>query len=231
VNVVTDEAARTEGLLDAQARAGRLFEDIARGGLIRPGISEQGLSEEIYDLARENYGVVKHWHKRIVRSGPNTLLTYREKLDDRVVADDDILFLDLGPIFEEWEADFGRTFVLGGDPVKLRLRDDLAPAFEAGKHYFATHPDVTGAELYTEAMLIAREAGWAYGGPAAGHLVGQFPHEGLRPGEEERWIAPENRTRMRGKDHLGRDLHWILEIHLVDRGQGIGGFYEELLTL
>jgi Xaa-Pro dipeptidase len=25
--------------------------------------------------------------------------------------------------------------------------------------------------------------------------------------------------------------HWILEIHLVDRALGIGGFYEELLDL
>ena len=34
------------------------------------------------------------------------------------LTDDDILFLDLGPIFAEWEADFGRTYVLGDDPVK-----------------------------------------------------------------------------------------------------------------
>jgi len=30
-------------------------------------------------------------------------------------------------------------------------------------------------------------------------------------------------------DHLGRDLLWILEIHLVDRARTFGGFYERLL--
>jgi Xaa-Pro dipeptidase len=36
---------------------------------------------------------------------------------------------------------------------------------------------------------------------------------------------------MRGFDADGRERHWILEIHFVDRGRQIGGFYEELLTL
>jgi hypothetical protein len=35
---------------------------------------------------------------------------------------------------------------------------------------------------------------------------------------------------MRGFDADGRERHWILEIHFVDRGRQIGGFYEELLT-
>jgi hypothetical protein len=26
-------------------------------------------------------------------------------------------------------------------------------------------------------------------------------------------------------------LHWILEVHFVDRVRGFGGFFEELLTL
>jgi Xaa-Pro dipeptidase len=32
-----------------------------------------------------------------------------------VIGDDDIVFCDFGPVSEEWEADFGRTFVLGSD--------------------------------------------------------------------------------------------------------------------
>ena len=46
-----------------------------------------------------------------------------------MIGEDDILFLDLGPVFEDWEADFGRTFVIGSDPLKLKLRDDVATAF------------------------------------------------------------------------------------------------------
>ena len=36
---------------------------------------------------------------------------------------------------------------------------------------------------------------------------------------------------MRTPDEDGRTRHWILEIHFVDRAKGIGGFYEELLTI
>lgn len=32
-------------------------------------------------------------------------------------------------------------------------------------------------------------------------------------------------------DVEGQERHWIFEIHIVNRGRQIGGFYEELLTL
>jgi Xaa-Pro dipeptidase len=36
---------------------------------------------------------------------------------------------------------------------------------------------------------------------------------------------------MRDLDAEGLERHWIFEIHFVDRARGIGGFYEELLTV
>jgi Xaa-Pro dipeptidase len=48
------------------------------------------------------------------------------------VGEDDIVFLDFGPVFEEWEADFGWTYVVGNDPLKHKLRRDIEEAF-AGK--------------------------------------------------------------------------------------------------
>jgi Xaa-Pro aminopeptidase len=42
-----------------------------------------------------------------------------------------VVFLDFGPILTEWEADLGRTFVIGDDPVRRRrctaLTDVCAP--------------------------------------------------------------------------------------------------------
>ena len=96
----------------------------------------------------------------------------------------------LRPIFEEWEADFGRTFVLSGDPDKTAVRDALPRVWEAGREYFDSHPDVTGAELFD--FVVVRL------------LVGVTHAEGF---------------------------DWILEIHLVDRMRGFGGFYEQLLDL
>ena len=62
---------------------------------------------------QQMYGISRYWHKRIVRAGRNTLAPYDENPPDLTVGEDDIVFLDLGPVFEEWEADFGRTFVVG----------------------------------------------------------------------------------------------------------------------
>ena len=227
----TDEEARVRALVDAQAKAAMLFEAVVAEGLIRSGVSEKQLGLEVYTLAKETLGVTKHWHRHIVRSGPNTLLTFRDNPPDRVLADDQILFLDLGPIFEDWEADFGRTYVLGNDPEKMRLRDDLATIFAEGKRHFHDHPNITGAELYQTVDMLAKSYGWHYGGPTAGHLVGEFPHEGLRGSEIAVRIEPRNNLPMRGHDSRGRVRHWILEVHLVDPLREIGGFYEELLTI
>ncbi|MCX4430800.1 aminopeptidase P family protein [Streptomyces mirabilis] len=177
------------------------------------------------------FGTTRHWHKRIVRSGPNTLKPYRENPPDRVIGVDDIVFADFGPIFEEYEADFGRTFVLGDDPVKQRLRDDLPKVFAAGRHFFESDPDITGKRLYAEVERLATDVGWELGGWHAGHLVGEFPHETIDGADRESYIAPGNDTPLRRTDKAGRRCHWILEIHLVDRGREFGGFHEELLDL
>ena len=224
-----DERARR--LLDAQASAVALFDQVARRGIIVAGRGEQAASDGIRDLANEMFGTTKHWHKRIVRSGPHTLQPYRENPPDRVIEADDIVFADFGPIFEEFEADLGRTYVLGDDPVKHRLASDLPVIFDAGRRYFAGHPDITGAQLHAEIARLAGQAGWSLGGTHAGHLVGEFPHETIDGERIESYIAPGNTTPMRRHDKAGRACHWILEIHLVDTARGFGGFHEQLLDL
>jgi Xaa-Pro aminopeptidase len=150
--------------------------------------------------------------------------------DDRVIAPDDTIYLDLGPVFGEWEADIGKTYALGNDPDKTRLVADLPRVFEIVKAHFDTTPDITGAELFAFAQKSAREAGWDFGNISAGHIVGEFPHLQRIPGEREfHRIAPANIWRMRGPDANGDERHWILEIHLVDKARGFGGFYERLL--
>ena len=218
-------------LLDAQNKAAQLFDEIERSGMIRAGVTERQLSDEIRELAAERFGVDRHWHKRIVRAGENTLQPYAQNPPDRTIADDDILFCDFGPIFEQWEADFGRTYVLGDDPVKHALRDDLPRVWARGREYFDTHPDVTGAELFDHVVALSREAGWEFGGTIAGHLVGEFPHELIDGDRGASYIAPGSDNRMRRTDRAGNVCHWILEVHLVDAVRGFGGFHEELLDI
>ena len=230
-SLVEDEGIRSARLLDAQAKAADLFAAIEPRGIIAPGVRETEASDAIRDLAADMFGVDRHWHKRIVRAGPNTLQPYRKNPPDRAIAADDIVFLDFGPVFERWEADFGRTYVLGDDPVKLRLRDALPVMFRAGRRFFEAHEDVTGEQLYAYMTGLAEADGWTFGGTIAGHLVGQFPHEKIAGEDIESYIAPGSDKPMRRTDRNGQVCHWILEVHLVDLDRQIGGFFEELLDL
>ncbi len=225
------EQLRVARLLDAQAKAAQLFDEVERRAMIRPGVSERQLSDEINHLAARMFGVTRHWHRRIVRAGENTLQPFNERPPDRVVADDDIVFLDLGPIFEEWEADFGRTFVLGDDPDKTAVRDALPRVWQAGCEYFERRPDVTGAELFDFVVGAAHAEGFEFGSSIAGHLIGEFPHRKIAGPGVQWYIMPGSDKPMRRTDPTGRRCHWILEIHLVDRARGFGGFYEQLLDL
>jgi Xaa-Pro aminopeptidase len=223
------EDKRLASLLAAEQKAMALFDAIEAAGLIAPGKTERMVEQEIYRLAETAFGITRHWHKRIVRAGINTLTTATDNPPVREIFSDDTVFIDLGPVFGDWEADVGRTYALGPDPQKQRLCRDLPRIFDALTQYFHGHPDVTGAELYAEAQRQADAAGWLFGGAIAGHLVGEFPHARI-PGDKDFYrISPANPTRMRDPDDFGQTKYWIIEVHLVDLDRTFGGFYERLL--
>jgi Xaa-Pro aminopeptidase len=217
-------------LVEAQRKAERLFDDVVRSGLIRPGVLDSEVSKGIDAIARRDYGLKRHWHKRIVRSGPATLLGYYDKVTDRRIEADDLVMLDLGPLFGEWEADFGRTYVLGDDPRRHRLVADVMQAFARGKAFFEATPGLTAGGLYDHVCGLAAEAGWEFGAPTAGHLVGRFPHETSADVSHKLSIRHGNPLDLRAPDATGAKRHWILEIHFVDRAAELGAFTEELLT-
>ncbi|WP_346348834.1 M24 family metallopeptidase [Rhodococcus sp. T2V] len=95
-------------------------------GLIAPCASESQVRDGVRDLADEMFGTRRCWHKRIVRSGGTTLEPYRSNPPDLTIADDDVVFLDFGPIFEGWEAGFGCTCVLGDDRAARRCGAGVA---------------------------------------------------------------------------------------------------------
>jgi Xaa-Pro aminopeptidase len=226
-----DENVRVRRLLDAQDKAERLFDEIGRRGMVRAGVGERQLSDEIGDLTATMFGVQRHWHKRVVRAGENTLQPFRADPPDRAIAADDIVFCDFGPIFEQWEADFGRTFVLGDDGDKIAVCEALPRVWRAGQAHFEAHPDITGAELYDHVVALAGAEGFEFGAGIAGHLVGEFPHKQIAGDDVECYITTGSDRPMRRTDRTGRVCHWILEVHLVNPVRGVGGFYEELLDL
>lgn len=221
---------RYTALRAAEGKARALFAEVESRGLVRAGISEKTLNAEVYKLALEMYGIKKYWHKRIVRAGPNTLHPYQENPPDLVIRTDDILFFDFGPVFEEWEADFGRTYVLGTDEYKLRIQREIEECWQIGRAHFAAEPDITGAAMYEFITTLARERGWEYPQVHCGHLIGNFPHEKIHGEEVQNYLHPENQKRLRDPDSGGRPRDWILEIHFIDRRRQIGGFFEQLLT-
>lgn len=232
ITIEQEYARRAESLRDAETKAIALFDEIEKT-LIRSGVSEKQLSNEIHKLGAERYGVRTHWHKRVVRAGPNTLSPFKEDPPDRMIEDGDILYVDLGPVFEEWEADFGRTFVLGSNPspAKTKIRDALDPVWHAIKARFDANPSMTGEQLFEISGEEAGKVGYQWGANIAGHIVGSFPHERIPDSMTQLYIMNGNRESMGklGKD--GHRRHWILEVHLEDPTVGCKGFMEQLLTV
>jgi Xaa-Pro aminopeptidase len=228
-NDIASEAERRAALVAAEGRALALFDAIEAEDFVRAGRSEREIEADIHALASERFGVEKHWHKRIVRAGANTLTTAGDNPPERIVEADDTVYVDLGPVFEDWEADIGRTYALGNSHEKKRLVADLERIFRHVQAHYHASPDITGAELYAFARKAAEDAGWIFAGTIAGHIVGEFAHAWIPGDKDLKRIWPQNPTRMRDRDANGRETHWILEIHLVDRARTFGGFYERLL--
>jgi Xaa-Pro dipeptidase len=224
-----NEAARCAELWRAQLRAEELFDTIVARGLIRAGVLESDLNEEIHQLAQGEFGVDRHWHRRIVRSGENTLTTFRDNPPDRIIQADDVVYLDLGPVFGEWESDYGRTYVLGKDRRKQQLVHDIMQAFRKGQLLYEQHADLTAGKLFDYVAELAKQGGWEFGAPTAGHIIDRFPH--ARSPARHEVIRSGNPLPLRQPLADGQPRHWILEIHFVDRERGYGGFLEELLTI
>ncbi len=220
-----------ENLIKAEEKAQQLFNEIDERGLIRPGLTEKEVNLAVYALAHELFGIKKYWHKRIVRAGANTLLPYQHNPENLTLKEDDILFLDFGPVFEDWEADFGRTYVIGEDLRKIQLKNDVEKAWYEGKAFFEENKEfISGAELYAYTKVLAKKYGWAFGNIHAGHLIGEFPHEKVQGEEEVNYIHPNNNKTMLSPDKNGLERHWIYEIHFIDEELQIGAFFEQLLA-
>ncbi|OWY25178.1 aminopeptidase [Sphingobacteriales bacterium UPWRP_1] len=217
-------------LLKAENIAVLLFTETENRNLIVAGKDEETLNEEIFHLAKELFGIEKYWHKRIVRCGENTLHPYKENPPNKIIQENDILFFDFGPIIEKWEADLGRTYVVGANPLMHKLKSDIEIAWQETKEWFDNQTDVKASELFEFAVGKATKYGWEFGGEIAGHLIGAFPHERLEPGNYQLYVHPMNNNSMFEPDKQGQKRHWILELHFVDRNHKIGAFYEQLLT-
>ena len=183
---------------------------------VRPGMSE----EEGVAVARttlKHCGLLRGWHAVYVRFGRNTLLDYYDTSEPGVVLEqNDIFFIDIGPVWEKWEGDGGDTFVVGNDAEMHRAKRDIRVLFERVQDKWRAD-SLTGAALYDYAQTQARALGWLLNLKVAGHRLGDFPHKAHHSGSlAATGFVPTS------------DL-WVLEMQIKHPERPFGAFYEDLL--
>lgn len=217
-------------LILAEQKAIELFKTIEEKGLIVPGKTEKQLSKEIVQIAKDEFGVENHWGKKIVRTGINTLQPYIADPQDLVIQEDDILFFDFHPVFEGWEADLGRTYVLGNDPLKLKIKKDVEEAWYEANDWYIKKQQLTGVEFFNYVNDLAKQYGYEFGNAIAGHIIGHYPHEQPEdPNDLCLDVHPDNHVDILQLDKNGNKRHWMLELHFVDKKNNIGAFFEQLM--
>ncbi|MEY2830103.1 MAG: hypothetical protein RIQ33_1961 [Bacteroidota bacterium] len=218
-------------LILAEKKAKQLFTEAENRNYFSANQLESELNTKLYQLADELFNIKKFWHKRIVRCGVNTLLPYQANPIDLIINENDILFIDFGPVFEEWEADFGRTYVIGNDAQKLKLKNDVEQAWHIGKHFFdENYATLTCSQFYNFTKELALKMGWQYGNHHCGHLIGNFPHELILGDEINNYFHADNHQLIATLDIFNQKRYWIYEIHFIDTKSQIGGFFEQLIS-
>ena len=129
-----------EKLLDVRERVHQAIAAIS--AKITPGMVE----EDAVAMAREilgEMGMRKGWHRVIVRFGPNTTKDFMADSEPGVVlGEQDIFFLDIGPVYGDTEGDAGQTFVFGDDPEHHKAAHDVRALWDdVREQWFAAGPD------------------------------------------------------------------------------------------
>ncbi len=115
-------------MLEARRRTRAAISDIS--SQIAPGMAEEEALALTKQVLREN-GLGRGWHGVHVRFGTNTLKNFGEPSEPGVVLGrDDLWFIDIGPVWRDWEADAGDTFVVGDDPEMRRIGHDVHVVFD-----------------------------------------------------------------------------------------------------
>jgi methionine aminopeptidase len=182
--------------------------------LIEPGMKEDEAHELYRTLIIKNH-IFQSWHPTKIRFGKNTVKSFRELSDDTVILkEDDLYFIDIGPVYRGHEGDYGETFSFNS--THQHLQKSSIEIFEATQEEWRLTKKC-GVELYEFAQNLSRKKGYHLNLSMDGHRLGDFPHGiyykgGL--GECEEKTQP---------------FAWVLEIHLIDKISNMGAFYEDIL--
>jgi hypothetical protein len=180
-----------------------------------------GLSEEqAKEVARTTLSALemrRGWHHIIVRCGSNTTKDFMERSEPGVVlGENDIFFVDIGPVYGDFEGDAGDTFVFGDDPGHLKAKRDVREIWEIVRAKWLAE-QVTGVELYEFAVETTEAFGWKLNMDLSGHRLSDYPHSAHYDGPlAEVGFTPNPNL-------------WVLEIAIAHPDKTFGAFYEDLL--
>ncbi len=188
--------------------------------LISDRIQVGMLEEEANELAKstlQEMGTRQGWHPPYVRFGSNTIKNYGSPSEPGVrLGEDDIYFIDIGPVWQGYEGDAGETFVTGNNPELLRCSVDAKRIFEIVSQKWK-NSEFSGEALYQFAEETTRELGWVLNLDLSGHRLSDFPHDVYYEGS----LATIS---FRPAPKL-----WVLEIQIRHPEKPFGAFYEDLL--
>src|ERR1700761_7095402 len=134
-----------QNLVAAELITKDLFKTVEELGLIVPGKTEKQLNDEVVKVAFEIYDIKDFWHKKIVRANINTLQPYGGNPPDVMIRPNDLVILDFGPVVNGYEADLARSYVIGNDPIKLKVKADVEEAWKRANAWYAGQTSLTGS--------------------------------------------------------------------------------------
>jgi len=133
-----------------------------------------------------------------------------------VLGENDIYFIDIGPVFRGHEGDVGATFTTGDDPDKAACAAAAKTLFDDVRDVWRNRA-LTGPELYDYAAQRADALGWELNMDIKGHRVSDFPHAIHRGGDLGEF------------EGMPLPGVWVLEIQIANRQGTYGAFHEDVL--
>lgn len=182
---------------------------------------EVGMTEEdgfkVIDSVLSELGAEKKWHPHKFRIGINTTKAFKEVSEPDVkLKENDIFFIDIGPVFDGYEGDFGKTFTVGSNSRYLEITKHVEQIFlKANEYWFNENP--TGVELYDFLEKTAKELGYILNTAMNGHRLSDFPH------------AIYHRGKLQDFQSVPMENLWVLEVLIIRAFENYGAFYEDII--
>lgn len=184
---------------------------------IQPGMTEKEAIKKANEYLASQ-GVKKFWHKTHIRFGRSTVLSFDDPYHEQVVLkENDIFFIDIGPVWNNVESDCGDTFVVGNDQRYLQIKQDVKILFDRVKLLWHEEK-LKGTELYRFAQNEVAKMGYLlYPSYVKGHRLSEFSHQKYTT------------IGMADLDFYPSEKRWVLELQICDKSLTFGAFYEDLL--